>query len=394
MMTTFPCPSDQQVTLANWRTSPFNRWAFHYVRELLPTADIASDPDRLWRLAPVEQDLSSVRVDDGQGGVLSLDGFLAETATDAFVIVYRGRIVMERYFNGMIPSSPHILMSVSKSLLGLLAGVLVARGVLDPEASADSYVPELLGSAFEGATVRQLLDMRSGLSFDEDYLATAGPIIAYRKSTGWNPLAPGETAGDLRSFLPSLRERAGPHGGKFAYISPCTDLLGWIIERASGRRYADLMSELIWQPMGAAHSACITVDRLGAPRCAGGMCVTATDLARVGQLLAEGGRRGAREIVPAAWIEDIVTGGDPAAWDQGSFVSYYPGRSMHYRAKCYVERGPKPMIFGLGIHGQNLFVDRARQLVIVKLSSQAAPLDVEGIQLTSRAVDVLRAHFD
>ena len=393
LMSSFPPSPEAHVTLANWRQPPFNRWAFSHVREIVPSADIANDPDDLWRLPPVASDLSALAIDDGQGGRLGLEAFLTATDTDAFVVVHRGRIVVERYVNGMGPATPHILMSVSKSMLGLLAGSLAGRGTLEIDGPAARYVPEIEGSAFAGATVRQLLDMRSGLGFDEDYLATSGDIIQYRKSTGWNPLAAGEVASDLRSFLPTLTSRQGPHGGKFNYVSPCTDLLGWIIERAAGRRYADLMSDLIWKPLGAAHSAYITVDRLGAPRCAGGMCVTATDLARVGQLLVQGGRRGGREIVPAAWLDDIFGAGDPEAWNAGSFVEFYPGRAMHYRSKWYVERGASPLVFGLGIRGQNLFVDRARQLVIAKFSSQALPIDAGLIQLTSRAVDALRAHF-
>ncbi|MDX2156793.1 MAG: serine hydrolase [Hyphomicrobiaceae bacterium] len=393
MMSAFPPPPEAQVTLANWRQSPFNRWGFQHVREIVPSADIANDPDDLWRLPPVQADLSRFEIDDGKGGHSDLDGFLAATATDAFVLVHRGRVVAERYANGMTPATPHILMSVSKSMLGLLAGILVGRGVLDVDAQASRYVPEVTASAFEGATLRQLLDMRSGLDFDEDYLATSGPIIEYRKSTNWNPLGPGELASDLRTFLPTLKQRQRPHGGKFNYVSPCTDLLGWIIERAAGRRYADLMSDLLWKPLGAAHSSYITVDRLGAPRCAGGMCVTATDLARVGQLLVQGGRRGDRQIVPAEWIEDIESAGDAAAWNAGSFVELFPGRAMHYRAKCYVERGPSPLISGLGIHGQHLFVDRQAQIVVAKLSSQVQPLDADGIRMTSRAVDAIRARL-
>ena len=393
LMASFPPTPEAQVTLANWRQPPFNRWAFQHVREIVPSAEIANDVDDLWRLPPVAGQLEGLEIDDGSGGKLDLDAFLQATLTDAFVVVHRGRIVCERYFEGMTAATPHILMSVSKSMLGLLAGILVARGMLDPAAPATRYVPELAGSAFDGATVRQLLDMRSGLDFDENYLATSGDIVAYRKSTNWNPLDPGELPSDLRSFLPPLSARLGSHGGKFNYVSPCTDLLGWIIERAAGRRYADLMSDLLWKPLGAAYGAYITVDRLGTPRCAGGICVTATDLARVGQLLVQGGRRGSREIVPQAWIDDIERAGDTEAWDAGSFVEYYPGRRMHYRSKCYVERGDTPLTFGMGIHGQNLFVDRARELVIAKLSSQALPIDAVAIALTTQAVDAIRRHL-
>jgi CubicO group peptidase (beta-lactamase class C family) len=124
-------------------------------------------------------------------------------------------------------------------------------------------VPEVGGTAYQGATMRRLLDIRAGVAFDEDYLATSGPIITYRKATNWVPLDPGEVPSDLRSFFRTMTERDGPHGGRFHYVSPNTDLLGWVIERVTGRRYPDLISALIWRPMGAARSAYITVDRLG-----------------------------------------------------------------------------------------------------------------------------------
>lgn len=390
MMNAFPPGPDGQVTLANWRTSPFNQWGFQHVRELVPSADIANDPDELWRLPPADSDFAGLAIQDGNGESLDLPAFLAATRTDAFIVVHRGRVVYEHYANGMGPATPHILMSVSKSMMGLLAGILAANGVLDISAQAQAYVPELEGSAFQGASVRQLLDMRSALDFDEDYLATSGEMIAYRKATNWNPLAAGEAPGDLRSFLPTLTATNGAHGGAFNYTSPCADLLGWIIERASNRRYADLFSELLWIPMGAAHHGYVTVDRLGAPRCAGGMCMTAMDLARVGQLLVSGGRRGSRQIIPQGWIDDIIDAGDPEAWQAGPFVPFWPGRPMHYRAQCYVERGERPLLSGFGIHGQHLLVDRAREIVVAKFSSQAAPLDQEAIRMTSEAVDGIR----
>jgi CubicO group peptidase (beta-lactamase class C family) len=182
----------------------------------------------------------------------------------------------------------------------------------------------------------------------------------------------------------------GAHGGPFSYVSPNTDLLGWVIERATGRRYADLMSELVWQPMGAARSAYITVDRLGAPRCAGGVCATVRDLARVGQLLVGAGVRGRTHIVPAAWIDDMIDNGDTAAWAAGNFAHYYPGVPMHYRSQWYVEHAAAPLLFGMGIHGQNLFVDRAEQIVVAKVSSHALPIDERRIPLTMRAVSRIR----
>jgi hypothetical protein len=362
-----------RATLANWRTAPFNRWAFHHVRELVPSADISNDPRNIRELPR-------------QPVAIPLGTFLEDTGTDGLVVLHRGRIVFEHYANGMTVDTPHILMSVSKSMLGLLAGVLASRGVLDLERQVTDVIPELKATAYKGATIRQLLDMRAGIAFDEDYSATSGPIIDYRKATGWSPLGPADTPSDLHSFYGELKESDGGHGGRFHYVSPNTDLLGWVIERASGRRYADLMSELIWKPMGAARSAYITVDRLGAPRCAGGMCTTVEDLARVGQMILEGGKG----IVPQSWIDDIMQRGDPQAWSAGSFVEYYPGVKMHYRSKWYVAHGTAPLLFGYGIHGQNLYIDRAREVVIAKFSSQAMPMDAERIALTGRTASRIR----
>jgi len=384
-MAGFPPPPEAQVSLANWRTAPFNRWAFHHVREIVPSADIPHDPCRVAPLADGEA-LAWPAI-DGAPDLTDPGAFMAATHTDALVVLRHGKIVLERYRAPMTDTDPHILMSVSKSMLGLLAGILAGSGDLDTDAPAERYVPELGPTAFAGATVRQLLDMRSGLAWDEDYATADGPIIQYRKSTLWNPLEPGEAPLDLRSFLSSLTERAGPHGGPFAYISPCTDLLAWVLERASGTRYADLFSELIWTKIGAEAPAYITVDRFGAPRAAGGMCMRARDLARVGLMVAEGGRG----IVPEAWLADIATGGDKDAWGRGSFAADYGGRDMHYRAKWYVFRGPSPSLGCSGIHGQNLYVHADSGLVVARFSSAPDASDPTGERLGLRLFEAIRA---
>ena len=363
MMDRFPPPAEGQVTLANWRTAPFSRWAFRHVRELIPTAEIPNDPASVRPLpeAPVP-----------------VPGFreMAESC-DALLALHRGKIVAERYGDGMTATTPHILMSVSKSMLGLLAGILAESGRLDTDAPVSRYVPEIGETVYRGATVRHLLDMRVGILFDEDYLATSGPIIAYRQATGWNPADPDESPSDLRSFYARLTEADGQHGQRFHYVSTNTDLLAWVIERAAGERYVDLMGRLLWAPAGAERPAYITVDRLGAPRAAGGMCVAARDLARIGQLIVEDGSRDGRQVLPQGWIEDIERAGDPEAWDAGDFAPFFPGRTMHYRSQCYVLRGEHPLIFGIGIHGQNLYVDRRAEVVVVRLSSRALPLDAD-----------------
>jgi CubicO group peptidase (beta-lactamase class C family) len=142
--------------------------------------------------------------------------------------------------------------------------------------------------------------------------------------------------------------------------------------------------------MGAGRCAYITVDRLGAPRCAGGFCATTRDLLRLGLLIAEGGRYAGEAIIPGWWIDDILKDGDAHAWDEGDFTKYFPNMPMHYRSKWYVLRGDAPLMFGVGVFGQNVFIDRKNRIVIAKFSSQALPMDEERILLTMRGIAAIR----
>jgi CubicO group peptidase (beta-lactamase class C family) len=385
LMSQFPSPPEEQVSLANWRMAPFSEWAFHHVREIVVSADVPNNPNDVWQLEEDRADFSTLTI-EGK----SLAQVCDETKNDGLVILHKGKLVHESYGHGMDAVTPHILMSVSKSVLGLLGGILVNKGLLDTEALLTDYIPELEETAWKGATVREALDMRVGILFDEDYLITEGAIIDYRKATNWNPLEPGDVATDLRSFFLTLTDRDGPHSGKFHYVSPNTDLLAWVYERASGQRYADLLSNLLWRPMGAERSAYFTVDRFGAPRAAGGVCVTTRDLARLGQLVVQGGSRDGQEIIPKSWIDDITLNGDPEAWQQGEFAELYPDLDAHYRSKCYVLRGEEPLIFGLGIHGQNVFADPVNDIVIAKHSCQALPIDDPANDLTMKMVEAVR----
>src|SRR5262249_49734417 len=161
-------------------------------------------------------------------------------------------------------------------------------------------------TAYDGASIRNLLDMQAGVVFEEDYLSDSGAFATYCKSINHAPIRSGEALPDLRSFFCTLTEQNGPHHGRVHYVSPNNHLLAWVVERATGRRYADLISELIWRPIGAARCAYITVDRLGAPHAAGGICATVRDLALLGQLIATDGEQRGNQLIPRAWLKDIV----------------------------------------------------------------------------------------
>lgn len=377
-------PGRGAATLANWRTAPFSRWAFHHVREIVPSAAIDGAPNAPLALpdAPLPFDDCTVALPNGS--TLGVDAFARATATDAMVILLDGRVVYERYDGGTTARTPHIVMSATKSVVGLLVGILQRNGALDVDALVSDYVPEVARTAYQGATLRHLLDMRAGVVLDD------AQRRAYDAATGWEPVPLDDAASGLHAFLAHLTAPTGEHGGPFRYVSANTDLLGWAVERATGQPFASLLSTLLWQPMGAEDGAYLTLDRAGAPRCTGGLCATTRDLARLGQLVVENGRRGSVDVVPAAWIDDIATNGDPDAWDKGEFAAGFARMRMRYRGGWYVIDDAPQTLFAMGVHGQNLFVDRANRLVIAKVSSQDDPIDYAALALTHLAVPQIR----
>lgn len=372
------------VTLATWRAPGVIATAFRTVPDFIPTARIAAAPGAPSDLpeGPLA-DLSGIDVALAPDRHFDLPALLAATATDAFLVLHHGRIVHEAYGNGLDAGTPHILMSMSKAVTGLVASILAEAGTLDLEAPVAALVPEIADTSWRGATVRHLLDMRAGAALD------AATLAAYAAATGWEALPEGAPPADLARFFAGMAPVPGAHGGAFKYDSANTDLLGLALERATGRPYAELVSGLLWQPMGAAHDAFVTIDSRGAARCSGGVCATARDVARLGQLVLDRGRRGPRQVVPARVIEDLWSGGDAAAWRAGQFGASFAAMGLgttRYRNGWYIVDGPPRLLFAMGIHGQNLFVVPDHELVIVKLSSLVTPIDPPAIMLAHRAV--------
>lgn len=386
-----PFPAPSQVTLANWQDPPFNRWAFQHVRELIPTARISRGGRPAWPLPRAERDVLGFRF-RGAGRELSIADLLEETCTDGFLVLRKGQIVAEHYFNGMAPDVPHLLMSVSKSVTSAVAGVLAGRGELTVSARVEEIVPELGGTSFRGATVQDLLDMRAGTRFDESYHDPEADVRTYERVYLWRPDDGRPRPGDALAYFATLAND-GPHGGPFRYRSILTDVLAWVLERAAGTRLPELIARELWQPMGAEFDAEITVDANGNPMADGGISATLRDLGRFGQLYLQHGRAADRAVVPGEWIDDTIRGAPDGAraFAGGDNPPGYPA-GAHYR-NCWWVRDPAvPFFYASGINGQNVFVHRPAQAVIVKLStwpaaqSQAWGLTVRGVTALAAAL--------
>jgi CubicO group peptidase (beta-lactamase class C family) len=371
-----PFPADSAVTLANWQDPPFNRWAFQHVRELIPSARIARRPrysGPLGQLPRNEQDLGRIAFsfDDRE---LTVAEMLASTWTDGFLVLHRGRVVTEQYFNGMAQDTPHLLMSVSKSVTSAVAGALAGRGVLDVGAEVTRIVPELASTSFAGATVQHLLDMRAGTRFNEDYDDLEADVRKYERVYLWRPPSgadesSGPAVDDALGYFATL-ENDGPHGGPFRYRSILTDVLAWVIERAAGQRLHELISRELWQPMGAEFDAEITVDGRGNPMADGGISATLRDIARFGQLYLRRGRAGRQQVVPTWWVDDTVRGAPDGAraFSDGDDSPGYPAGS-HYRNCWWVPDPALPFFYASGINGQGVFVHVPSETVIAKFST-------------------------
>lgn len=359
------------ATLENWRQHPFNVWGFTHVDSLIPVAPIPTAPPAVPFRHGKPLDLARLAI-VWAGSRRSAEAALEETHTDGFLVLKDGEVVAERLIN-QSASDRHIVFSVSKSITAVLAGILVQQGRLDPEAPVSRYVPEVAGSAYADATVRHVLDMAVSIRFVEDYLDPEGDVARYRAAMGWNP--PGAVAGadGINAFVTSLPKAEHPHGRRFHYVSPNSDLLGWIIERAGGENFASLLSRLVWQPMHMAQDAFVTVDRHGASRTAGGICTSLGDLARFGDMMRGKGRFNGQRIVPEEWVNDILLKGDAVQWSRGEMVNLFPdGR---YRAKWYVPDPSSSVLCAIGIHGQWIYIDYDAGMVAVKQSSQPVPAD-------------------
>ncbi|MBN9243784.1 MAG: serine hydrolase [Mesorhizobium sp.] len=357
------------VTLANWRTAPFSRWSFQNVGEIVPSAAIAPAGSTSQDIARDMAGLLSQSITLNNGAPETVAAFLKRSDTDALTVMKGGKVVGDWSAPHMDFGARHIVFSISKSLTAILAGILEGEGRLDPDAPVTHYVPEVAGSAYGDAKVRHVLDMTVAIDIEESYLDPDSAYGRYRKATLWNP---GGGAESLLAFLATIPRLDGPHGETFRYRSPNSDLLGVIVERAGGDRVPTLMGEKLWRPLGAASGAAITVDMEGTARTAGGVSTTVRDLARVGEMMRQGGTADGRRIVPEAWVRDTVaTGGDAAAWKRGDMAFLFPqGR---YRNKWY-QMGSGAYC-GIGIHGQWLFVEPKSEVVIVKMSSQPEPVD-------------------
>ncbi|HAC64633.1 MAG TPA: 6-aminohexanoate hydrolase [Cyanothece sp. UBA12306] len=366
----FPPPPDQLIMQpqSNYFSFPKLRWTVCHIRELVPTEGISRG---IGSPIPLEY-----AIDDGIDSLsftplgstetITWAESLSSNYTDGILILHKGKVIYEKYLGCLDEVSKHAAMSMTKSLTGLLAEILVVEGLLDEEAKVSSIVPELENSAFGSATVRQVMDMTTALDYSEDYSDPKADIWTY--SAAANPLPKPQDYTGPNGYFEYLQtvEKDGTHGESFGYKTINTDALGWIISRVTGKEITELLSERIWSKMGAEQDAYMTIDAKGTPFAGGGLSAGLRDLGRIGLLMLNEGVINGERLFPQKVVEKIRTGGDKSAFAKAGYTTLKGGS---YRSMWWVLHNRHGAFAARGVHGQTIYLDPSAEMVIVRFAS-------------------------
>ena len=373
-----PAP-ENTVPAIDWDRPPWNRWAFQNISQILRTAPIYKNRNHSksglsTNVKPAEltyspRDISELQFTLDDGTDTTIDQFLDDTYTDGLLILHHNNIIHESYYNDMQSHSLHLGQSVTKSIVATTAAVLIDQGTIDVNVPITRYLPELESTAWREATVQQVMDMTTGVRYNETYDERDSDVGKTDVASGWKPPPPDLDTSDwpncLWDQILSLTVQDAEHGERFLYRSIETEVLAFAMERVTGIRLPQLISQLLWAPMGAEEDANITVDQHGCSTASGGISASLRDYARFGKLLLDKGMVEGRQVVPEWWVDDIRHG------NHGLFSA--DGKEAFangcYRNQFWIEDKDKSAHVCIGVFGQTIYVSPELDMVAVKLST-------------------------
>jgi CubicO group peptidase (beta-lactamase class C family) len=333
---------------------------------LVPTKNVWRGDGPVVLLPRAERNLDGVSFTDMAGKPMTWGQSLARNYTDGILVMHKGKVVYEKYFGVLEPQKPHQAFSVTKSFVGTLAALLVEEGKLDPAAVVTKYIPELKGTAYDDATVRQVMDMTVGVQYSENYADPKAEVYDYARAGGMLPAGPNyQGPKTYYEFLLKLKKE-GNHDEAFAYKTVNAEILAWIVKRVSGKSLAVLLADTIWSKMGAEYDAYFWVDSVATESGGGGLNTALRDLARFGEMMRLNGYYNGRQIIPAAAVADIRRGGKKTFFAKAGYATL-PGWS--YRDMWWVSHNEHGAFMARGIHGQNIYIDPKAEMVIVRYAS-------------------------
>lgn len=365
-----PPPAAWRIPPLDWDRPPWNRWAFQNVSQLVPTAPVWRGSQPPAELPQQNVDIERIEFETAGGDKATIAQLLEETYTDGFIVLHRGQVIHESYYNHMQPQSLHLSQSVAKSVTATVTGILIGQGLLDPHAPITDYLPELKDTGWNGATLQHLLNMSSGTRYSEEYSDRVSDVGRTDVACGWKPIpkdTPADTwwPGCIWDQIVSLKERDAEHGSHFNYRSIETDVIAHAMERVSGRRLPEVISTELWAKLGAEYDASFTVDSSGYALACGGFNATLRDYARFGLLHLNNGVCNDEQVIPQSWVNDIRSGPHGLFNDTGR--EWLP--NGRYRNQFWIEDADRQTVMCLGVFGQLIYISPEYDLVAVKLST-------------------------
>ncbi len=347
---------------------PALRYSVCHMRQFMPTTEVKSSNKKQYsfkvKVDNKIDDISFKPTDSNQS--MTWLKSLEKNYTDGILVLHKGKIVYEKYFGELKPNGVHAAMSVSKTFTGTLGGLMVEEGLLDENKLASHYIPELKGSAFKDATVRQVLDMTTALQYSEDYSNPKAEIWAFSAAGNPFPKPKGyKGPNNYYEYLVTI-EKQGNHGEVFGYKTVNTDLAGWLISRVTGKSIPALLSDRIWQPLGTKVDGYFQVDGAGIAFAGGGFSANMRDMAMFGEMIRKKGYSNKRQILPKALIEDIMKGGSKDAFSKSVYSSL---KGWSYRNMWWHTHNEHNAFAARGVHGQTIYIDPKAEMVIVRFAS-------------------------
>ena len=357
-----PPSDDQLVTVENAFIPPYNRWSFLHMRELFPTRSVAP-PATPTTLTQQPVDIRSIQITLENGRQTVAGEWLDNAYTDGFIVLHEGKVAYEQYLNGQNRRSQHIMFSVTKSFTSALILTLAEENLIDLSKAIASYIPALTDTAYGDATVQHVMDMTSSIQYDETYDDPESDIGRY-----FAALAPGGLG--LYHHLTTLDKKLTgyAHGEAFQYVTPDTEVLGWIIRSVTGLSLAENLESRIWKPMGAEYPAHYMLDPVGIELAGAGLSMSLRDAARFGQMILDNGRYNDRQVLSASIAQRIKNRRNTEEFTRYYDDPWYYLVGEDYHDQWWSYRGVDAVV-ALGIHGQFIYVNSDHNVVIVKQTS-------------------------
>jgi len=334
-------------------------WKRDEISRLLAVNSLFSEDKIVTNFSHMDRAFLSTPVSRGTGPTTELtygaeftlppqvDDWIVQRDVTALVVLKDGEIVYENYFKGTAPEDRRISWSVAKSYLSALVGILLEEGqIASLDDQVTQYAPLLIGTAYDGATIRNVLNMASGVTFDEDYLDKNSDINRMGRVIA--------LGGELDAFAASLNDSFAKPGTKWQYVSIDTHVISMVIRGATNRSIPDLLSEKIIAPMGLEREPYYLTDGSGVAFVLGGLNLTTRDYARMGQMFLQNGMYNGQQIVPAEWV---VASTAPTAPSEASAIGY--------GYQWWVPKGAAQGEFmARGVYGQYIYINQADGVVI------------------------------